>query len=81
MDFIAAYQAVSNSVPPGPLALPAYEATWMLLESLERDIVAHGRPTREGIADLNAERNWSYTPLYWYQIGADGIARLITDRP
>ena len=80
-DFIAAYQAVSNSVPPGPLALPAYEATWMLLESLERDIAAHGRPTREGIADLNAERNWSYTPLYWYQIGADGIARLITDRP
>jgi len=80
-DFAAAYQAVSNSVPPGPLALPAYEATWTLLESLERDIAAHGKPTREGVGTFNAGGNWSDAPLYWYQIGADGIARLITDRP
>ncbi|MBU0702908.1 MAG: branched-chain amino acid ABC transporter substrate-binding protein [Chloroflexi bacterium] len=80
-DFIAAYQTVSNSVPPGPLALPAYEATWTLLESLERDIAAHGKPTREGIGTFSADSNRNDTPLYWYQIGADGIARLITDRP
>jgi len=72
-DFIAAYQAVSNSIPPGPLALPAYQATWTLLESLERNIAAHGRPTREGIGALNAERDRSYTPLYWYRVGAGGM--------
>lgn len=80
-DFVAAYQAVSNGVPPGPLALPAYQATQILLESLERDIAANSRPTREGVDALNAERDWSYTPLYWYQVGADGIARFITIQP
>ena len=49
-DFVATYQEVSGGVPPGPLALPAYEATWVLLEALERDIAAHGAPTWEGMA-------------------------------
>jgi len=87
VDFIAAYRAVSNGVPPGPLALQAYEATWVLLEALERAIAAHGAPTREGVAAaladvehegllghvvLDAGRNWGDPPLYWYRIGAGG---------
>ena len=80
-DFVAAYQAVSNGAPPGPLALPAYQAAWALLELLEQDITANGRPTRERVGDLNAERDWSYTPLYWYRVGADSIARFITIQP
>jgi ABC-type branched-subunit amino acid transport system substrate-binding protein len=93
-DFIAAYQAVSHGVPPGPLALPAYEATWVLLEALERDIAAHGEPTREGMTSalaptrregllgeitFDGDRNWSDAPLYWYQIGAEGTAQLWVD--
>ena len=81
-NFITAYQAVSNSVPPGPLALPAYEATWALLESLERDIAAHGRPTRDGVGTFSADSNRNDTPLYWYQIGVGGgIARFAQARP
>ena len=87
-DFVAAYRAVSNGVPPGPLALPAYEATWVLLEALERDIAAHGVPTREGIAaalpaterdgllgriTFDASRSWDGAPLYWYRVGPGGV--------
>lgn len=96
-NFVAAYRAVSHDVPPpGPLALPAYEATWVLLEALERDIAVHGEPTREGVGaalmatrregllgviTFNADRNWDDAPLYWYQIGAEGTARLAVTRP
>jgi len=95
-DFVAAYRDVSNGVPPGPLALPAYEATWVLLESLERDIAAHGEPTRSGAAaalattrregllgaiTFDAECNWNDVPLYQYQIGAEGTARLAATLP
>ncbi len=48
--FAEVYQAISNGVPPGPLALPAYEATWILLEALAQDIAAHNTPTRAGIS-------------------------------
>jgi branched-chain amino acid transport system substrate-binding protein len=87
-DFVAAYQRVSNGLPPGPLAAPAYEATWVLLEALQRDIAAHGVPTREGIAAalpstsregvlgliaFDADRSWSDAPLYLYRIGAAGV--------
>jgi len=82
-DFVAAYRTVSDGVPPGPLALPAYEAAWVLLEALGRDIAAHGTPTREGVAaalpatgregalgpiGFDAGRSWSGAPLYWYRI-------------
>ena len=95
-DFIAAYQAVSNGVSPGPLALPAYEATWVLLEALERDLAAHGEPTRSGMAaalattrreglmgtiTFDAECNWNDVPLYWYQIGAESTAILVATLP
>jgi len=90
-EFIAAYRALSPDVPPpGPLALPAYEATWVLLEALEQDIAAHGTPTREGVAaalatvgrtgllgqiEFDGGRNWGSAPLFWYRIGADSVAR------
>jgi ABC-type branched-subunit amino acid transport system substrate-binding protein len=91
-DFAAAYQRVSNGLPPGPLAAPAYEATWVLLEALQRDIAAHGVPTREGIAAalpstsregllgliaFDADRSWGDAPLYSYRIGAEGLPVLI----
>jgi ABC-type branched-subunit amino acid transport system substrate-binding protein len=89
---LAAYQEVSNGAPPGPLALLAYEATWVLLEALERDIAAHGAPTREGVAaallaterdgllghiTFDTDHNWGDAPLYWYRIGAEGVAQRI----
>ncbi len=91
-DFVAAYQEVSGGVMPGPLALPAYEATWVLLAALERDVTAHGSPTREGVGAalsatgrdgllghvaFDAGRNWGAAPLYWYRIGAGGTAQRI----
>jgi len=72
-DFVAAYRAVSNGVPPGPLALPAYQATRTLLKALERDIAAHGQPTREGIGASLAATERGGAPLYWYRIGAGGM--------
>jgi len=86
-DFVTAYRAVSKGVPPARLALPAYEATWLLLGAIERDITAHGDPTRDGVADtllgasrtgplglitFDASRAWGDAPLYWYRVGADG---------
>ncbi|HDQ71246.1 MAG TPA: hypothetical protein ENN19_04000, partial [Chloroflexi bacterium] len=49
-SFVEAYRAISNGSAPGSLALPAYEATWILLEALARDIAAHGAPSRAGVA-------------------------------
>lgn len=85
-DFVAAYRDISNGTSPGPLALPAYEAAWVLLEALERDIAAHGEPSREGVAAalddtrrdgllgrITFDRGrWASAPLYWYRIGPDG---------
>ena len=86
-EFATAYHSVSNDVPPGPLAAPAYEATWMLLEALRRNIAAQGTPTRQGMAavlpaterqgllgpiSLDAGHTWTDAPLYWYRINGDG---------
>jgi branched-chain amino acid transport system substrate-binding protein len=85
--FTTAYRRVSNGTEPGPLALPAYEATWALLEALER-AGSHGELTREGVAvalagggsqgtlgNLTADesREWVDLDLYWYRIGPDGV--------
>jgi branched-chain amino acid transport system substrate-binding protein len=90
-DFVAAYQEVSGGVMPGLLALPAYEATWVLLEALERDVTARGVPTREGVGaslpatgrdgllghiTFDAGHNWDNVSLYWYCIGVDGVPKL-----
>jgi branched-chain amino acid transport system substrate-binding protein len=72
-DFAAAYRGMGPHVePPGPLALPAYEATLQVLEALERDIAANGAPTREGMAAALAESESGDATLYWYRIGAGG---------
>jgi len=91
-EFETAYLAVSNGISPGPLALPAYEAAWVLLEALERDIVARGVPTREGMAEaiaatgrdgllgritFDAGQNWKDVSLYWYRIGVDGKPEML----
>ena len=91
-DFVKAYRVVSNGVPPGRLALPAYEATWLLLGAIERDIAVHGDPTREGVAEtlsgasrtgplgritFDASRAWGDAPLYWYRVGTDGAVEPI----
>ena len=87
-DFVAAYRAASNGVPPGPLALPAYETAWVLLEALQRDIATHGTPSREGMAaalsatqrqgmlgsiTFDVDRGWDAAPLYWYRVAAEGV--------
>ncbi|MFL7793700.1 MAG: branched-chain amino acid ABC transporter substrate-binding protein [Anaerolineae bacterium] len=78
--FVAAYRGMGPHVqPPGPLALPAYEATWRVLEALERDIVAHGAPTREGIVVTLAGSELDDATLYWYRIGAGGVPEQIGD--
>jgi branched-chain amino acid transport system substrate-binding protein len=92
VDFSERYRGVSNGVPPGPLALPAYETTWILLEALARDIAAHEEPTREGLAKallvterdgllgsiaLGSGRQWGEAPLYWYRIDAEGVPVLV----
>ena len=82
-DFVTAYRTVSGEVPPGPLALPAYEAARILIDALSRDIAAHRVPTRRGTArellateregllgtiTFGADHDWSDAPLYWYQV-------------
>ncbi len=80
--FAAAYGAISHHAPPpGPLAIPAYQATWTLIESLEQDIAAHGEPTREGVSAALAALEHGAVTFYWYRIGADGIAQLEATRP
>jgi len=92
-DFAAAYRAVSNGVSPGPLAAPAYEATWVLLEALQRDLAVHRTPTREGVTAalpatgrqgilgfiaFDAGRSWGQAPVYWYRIGAQGVVERVS---
>jgi branched-chain amino acid transport system substrate-binding protein len=92
VDFVAAYRAASNGVPPGPLAPAAYEATWVLLEALQRDVAAHGTLTRGGVAaalpdtarrgmlgliTFDADRSWGSAPLYWYRVGARGAVERV----
>ena len=84
--FIEAYRAVSNGLTPGPNALAAYEATWLLLEALERDIAQNGRPDRRGMATqlrltprqgllgtvtLNAACVWADATLYLLDCNPD----------
>jgi ABC-type branched-subunit amino acid transport system substrate-binding protein len=79
-DFVVAYRALSPHVPPpGPLALPAYEATWVLLEALAQDIAAHDEPTREGVAAALAEMERGDVTLYWYRVDAQGARLLMPD--
>ncbi|MBN1811285.1 MAG: ABC transporter substrate-binding protein [Anaerolineae bacterium] len=80
-DFVASYQGMGPHVePPGPLALPAYEAAQQVLAALERDIAAHGTPTREGLAATLAEVEFEDEVLYWYRVGVGGVPERVTAR-
>jgi branched-chain amino acid transport system substrate-binding protein len=86
-EFATAYRDMAHGLSPGPLALPAYEATQVLLEALERNIATEGTPTRTGMMSaleatdregllgqitFDEAHNWSAAPLYWYRFGRDG---------
>ncbi|MBN1955496.1 MAG: ABC transporter substrate-binding protein [Anaerolineae bacterium] len=75
-DFAAAYRQVSGGVPPGPLALPAYEATRLALDALAAEAAASGSLSRERVAAvltrLLAERQRQAPQFYWYRVGAAG---------
>lgn len=75
--FVAAYEAVSNGVPPGPLALPAYEAVWLGVDALEQEIAAHGEPTRQGVAMALASTEQGGVAFYWYRVHAGGAAERV----
>jgi ABC-type branched-subunit amino acid transport system substrate-binding protein len=90
--FVVDYRAVSNGVSPGPLSLPAYEATWVLLEALGRDVAARGTPTRQGVGAallatkrkgllgsiaFDEGRGWNAAPWYEYRIGAGGAPEFV----
>ena len=77
--FAEAYRRVSQGLPPGRLALPAYEATWILIEAIELDLRRHGSASREGVAQALAstlrrgllgtitfgdDGSWDSAPLY-----------------
>jgi ABC-type branched-subunit amino acid transport system substrate-binding protein len=84
--FAAAYRDASNGLEPGPYALPAYDATWMVLRALERAAeggaldrasvgAALATVRRDGLlgprsVEPRAETEW---PLHWYRIGPDAI--------
>ena len=63
-DFAAAYRALAGH-DPGPWAALAYDATYLLLDALERDILARGRPSRDGmIAALSGAVAPNGTPVF-----------------
>ena len=74
--FLSAYQGMGPHVePPGPLAIPAYDAAWRLFEALEHDIVANGVPTRAGVAAALAQAETDRATLHWYRISEEGGIR------
>jgi branched-chain amino acid transport system substrate-binding protein len=52
--FASAYEAFSGQ-PPGPYAPLVYDATGLLLDALERNIAAEGRPSRSGVIEALSE--------------------------
>ena len=89
--FAAAYRQVSNGAAPGPLALPAYEGAWILLEALEQ-AAADGAPTRARVSAAlsNVQREGllgqltpsdpgasSHRQLFWYRVDSEGVPRLM----
>lgn len=89
--FSASYSTVSGGTKPGPLALPAYEAAWMLLEALQQ-AGSQGDLTRQGVASalpeverdgllghltFGAQGVASDLELFWYRFDRDGVPVLI----
>ncbi len=69
-EWIAACRDVAGGAAPGPLALPAYQATLLALDALAQSAVAPAGPTRAGVAAaLAADRPFE---LHWYRIASGG---------
>jgi len=72
--FIAAYADVSDGATPGPLALPAYRGTQVMLEALAQ-AATNGAPSRErvlnALAELEREGRLGRTAGWGRRLGAD----------
>jgi ABC-type branched-subunit amino acid transport system substrate-binding protein len=83
--FSARYAEVSGGVAPGRLALPAYEATWLLIEAIEASLVQGDLSNREtvrgalcevarvgllGTIKFDSKGVWSDAPLYSCEVDA-----------
>lgn len=79
-EWIAVYSDVAGGAAPGPLALPAYQATLLALDALAQSAAAPGGPTRAGVATaLTADHSFE---LYWYRIAPGGrIQRVSVSSP
>ena len=49
-SFAVRYRALSNGVEPNAYAVLAYDAARLFCDAIARDMAAHGRPTRAGVA-------------------------------
>jgi branched-chain amino acid transport system substrate-binding protein len=93
--FVSAYRDLSGGVEPGPFALPAYEATCLVLDALGQAAAAGG-PTRDRVAEalsdveregllghvaLREDYLWLGEALYWYRIGSEGVPSLADGAP
>ncbi len=85
--FVSGYQALAGGLP-GPNAILAYDATNVLLDAIELDIIQNSRPTRQGVmAALPAihveglsgdirfddQGSWLQAPIFAYGIVGDDI--------
>ena len=90
--FVEAYKTVSGGAAPGPLGLAAYEATWVVLEAMEKDVAANLLPTTTGLATALGETdrggllgrirfddngNWRDGPVYTYRVDGGGVPTLV----
>ena len=90
--FEEAYRTVSGGAAPGSLALVTYEATYVLLEAIQRDVAANGVPTPTGLSaalgrtarsgmlgeiSFDNNRNWRDAPVFVYRLGPEGVARMV----
>jgi len=89
-SFAEGYREISQGLEPGPLAVPAYEATRWVLEAVAQ-AASGGEPNRAGVSTalttveregllgrvaLGETEAWSGESLYWYHIGPQGVPSL-----
>ncbi len=89
---LSTFAEVSETTGAAPRSISAYDATRLLLQAIAEDVHSHGRPTRAGVAmalksiryngllgpiQFDANNRWADAPVWVYQYGADGSARMI----
>jgi len=57
--FAQRYGALSNGVVPNAYAVLAYDAARLLCDAIARDVAAHGRPSRSGVAAALRESSYA----------------------